>query len=114
MEEHVLVTFSIRGCFQVARSSALDLHTASSFLLNVLDVGTTMSNNLSAQVESMNGLQGDWDLLFGPFALWHVSVCPSCIVAVVSHSSEFVSFHLLLVSAAETSLIDELGKFLLN
>lgn len=56
MEEHVLVTFSIRGCFQVARSSALDLHTTSSLLLNVLDVGTTMSNNLSAQVESMNRL----------------------------------------------------------
>jgi hypothetical protein len=48
MEEHVLVAFPIRGCFQVARSSALDLHTTSSLLLNVLDVSTTMSNNLSA------------------------------------------------------------------
>lgn len=56
VEEHVLVTFSIRGCFQVAGSSALDLHTTTSLLLDVLDIGTAMSNNLSAKVESMNGL----------------------------------------------------------
>lgn len=69
MEEHVLVAFSIRGCFQVTRASALDLHTTASLLLDVLDVGSAMSNDLSTQIEPMNGLEGDRDLLFRPFAL---------------------------------------------
>lgn len=69
MEEHILITFPVRRCFEVAGSAALDLHAAARLLLNVLDIGTTVSHNLGAQVESMDGLQGDGDLLLGPFAL---------------------------------------------
>ena len=47
MKEHILVTLVVGGCLKVPRSSALDLHTATRLLLDVLDVGTAMSDNLS-------------------------------------------------------------------
>lgn len=56
VEEHILITFPVRRCFEVAGSAALDLHAAARLLLDVLDIGTTVSHNLGAQVESMDGL----------------------------------------------------------
>ena len=54
MEEHVLVAFSVRCGFEVTRPAALDLHSATSFLLYMLHIGPAMPDYLSAQVESVN------------------------------------------------------------
>jgi hypothetical protein len=73
MKEHVLIALAPCRKLQVARTTALDLDTASSLLLNVLHVGTTMTDNLSPQVESGNRFKLDWDLLLGPFALFRLA-----------------------------------------
>lgn len=55
--------------FHEARATAFYLHTASGFLLNVLDIRTALAYNLSAQVEARNRLKVYGYLLFRPFAL---------------------------------------------
>lgn len=72
MEEHVLIALAPCCKLQVARTTALDLDTASGLLLNVLHVGTAMTDNLSSQVESGNRFKLYGDLLLGPFALFRL------------------------------------------
>jgi hypothetical protein len=69
MQIHILIALSASALFHESRATALDLDTASSLLLDVLDVRTTMANNLRTKVEARNGLEIDRDLLFGPFTL---------------------------------------------
>ena len=52
-----------------ARPATLDLDTASSFLLDMLDVSASVSYNLSTKVESRKRLQVDGNTLLRPFAL---------------------------------------------
>lgn len=47
MKEHNLVAFMISGSLKVARASAFDLDTTSSFLLDVLYIGAAMADYLS-------------------------------------------------------------------
>jgi hypothetical protein len=42
-------------------------------LLNVLHVGTTLTNDLGTQVEAGHWLKVDWNALIGPFALYIIS-----------------------------------------
>jgi hypothetical protein len=74
VEKHVLVALMVGSGLKVSGSSTLDLHTAASLLLDMLDISSSMSNNLSTQVETMYRLQAYRDLLLGPFALWLVSI----------------------------------------
>lgn len=53
VKKHVLITLMVGSRLQVARSPALDLHTAASLLLDVLHISTTMPDDLSAQVETV-------------------------------------------------------------
>ena len=69
MKEHGLIALVVSGCFEVARAAAFDLDTTSSFLLDVLHIGTAVADYLSSQVKTMDGLEVDRDLLFGPFSL---------------------------------------------
>lgn len=45
---HVVVTLSTRCRLEVAGASALDLHTTPGLLLDMLDIGTAVSDNLSS------------------------------------------------------------------
>jgi hypothetical protein len=72
MQEHVLIALPTGGSFHVARAAALDLHTAAGLLLDMLDIGATMTNDLSTEVETRDGLKTNRDLLFRPFALFKV------------------------------------------
>lgn len=74
VEKHVFLAFAAGGGLDESRASALDLNTTSSFLLNVLDIGSSVSNDLGSQVEPRDRLELDWDLGFGPFALCTVSI----------------------------------------
>lgn len=87
----------VRRSFEVTRASTFDLHSAASFLLNMLYVRTTMTYYLGAQIEPLNGFKVDRDPSFGPL-----------------RSSKLISFYLLLVSASESSFVHEVREFLLH
>lgn len=46
MEEHIFVALTVRGRFEVARPTTLDLNSTTRFLLDMLDVSTAVSDNL--------------------------------------------------------------------
>lgn len=73
MEIHVIVAFPVSRGLKISRTTALDLDTAASLLLNVLHVRATMSNNLSSEVETSNLFEIDRYLCLGPFALLNIS-----------------------------------------
>lgn len=100
MEVHVLFAFTARGGFDVSGPAALDLNTAPSFRLDMLDVCATVSNNLSAQVETWDRLERDCYLLLGPFASAKLVTLDRRLLGVVA--------------ALKAALIDKLGEFLLH
>ena len=70
MKIHILIALSTSTVLHESRAAALYLDTASSFLLDMFDIRTTVSDNLSTEVEAREGLKIDRDLLFRPFALY--------------------------------------------
>jgi len=99
VEIHLVVALASRVVFDEARAAAFDLDTASSLVLDELDVGALSANDLRAKVEAWNWLERDRDLLIGPFA-----------------ASELVTLDLLfwLASATEATLVDEHRQVLLH
>jgi len=69
MQEHGLVALLARVMFDKARASTLDLDLAVGFLLDVFDIDTLVSDNLSTKVETGNEFKVDWDFFFRPFPL---------------------------------------------
>jgi putative ubiquitin-RnfH superfamily antitoxin RatB of RatAB toxin-antitoxin module len=57
VKEHVLLRLLVRSSLVVARAAAFDLNTATSLMLDVFDVGSTMSYDLRAQVEARGRIQ---------------------------------------------------------
>jgi hypothetical protein len=74
MQIHVLVTLLPSAVLHETRSSSLDLNSASSFLLDMLNIGTPMANNLSTKIESLNWYKVNRYLLLWPFTLSNVSM----------------------------------------
>jgi hypothetical protein len=70
---HRFVAFGSSVVLHETRSTTLDLNTASSFLLDVFDIRTALTNNLSTEVEADNRLEVHGNLLLGPLALWNRS-----------------------------------------
>ena len=69
MQVHRVVTFPASARLHEAGAAAFDLNLAPCFLLNMLHIGTTLSNYLRAKVEPGNRFQSNGDLLFRPFTL---------------------------------------------
>lgn len=69
MQIHRFIAFGSSVVLHEARSTTLDLDTASSLLLDVFDIRTTLAYNLSTEVEANDRLEVHGDLLFGPLAL---------------------------------------------
>lgn len=69
MKIHVLITFAASAMFHKSRATTFDLHSASSFLLDMFDIGTPMTNNLSTEIEPWDRLEIDRDPLLWPFPL---------------------------------------------
>jgi hypothetical protein len=81
----------------------------------VLDVCTTSTDNLCSQVEPREWFQVDRDLLLGPFPLYStVSTYSLYRTRGSTHATEFVSLDLFLVPSPEATLVDQLGKLLIN
>lgn len=74
MKEHVLITLPSCGNLQISRTTAFDLDTAPCLLLDVFHIGTTVTDDLCAKVESGQRLELDGNLLLGPFALSRLSI----------------------------------------
>lgn len=71
---HLLITFVSRVVLHKARASTFDLNTASSFLLDVLDIRAALANDLSTEIEARDGFEIDRNLLFWPLALPNVNI----------------------------------------
>lgn len=69
MQIHVFIAFLTSTMLHKSRTTSFNLNAASRLLLNMLDVGTSVTDNLSSKVESRNRFEIDWDLFLGPFAL---------------------------------------------
>ena len=52
VKEHVFITLTTSRVLDIAGATTFDLDTAASFLLNMLHVCSTMTYNLSTEVES--------------------------------------------------------------
>ena len=74
MQVHGFVAFGSGVVLHETRSTALDLNTASSLLLDVLDIRTTLTYHLSAEVETNDRLEVHGNLFLGPLTLKNRSV----------------------------------------
>jgi hypothetical protein len=103
---HGFVAFSSSVVLHETRTTTLDLDTASSFLLNMFDVGTALTNNLSTEVETDDRLEVHGNLLLGPLALGNRSgMNEENLAQRKTYTTHGVSFDLLWFSAAEASFI---------
>lgn len=78
-------------------TAALNLHTTSRLLLDIFHVLSSLTDNLSAQVETRDWLKIDGNALFWPLA-----------------PTEMIALDLWFFAAAETAFVDEVGQFLLH
>ena len=69
MEVHWLIALAVGAMFHKTGISPFDLNATSGFLLDVLDVGASMTHYLCSQVKAWDRLQVDGYPLFRPFAL---------------------------------------------
>lgn len=114
MQIHILITLSARALLQEAGATTLDLDAAPGLLLNVLDIGTAMANNLRSEVKARNWLEINGNLLFGPFALYPHQHERLARMLNISYSAKLISLHLLWLSSTKSSLVNEVGEFLLH
>lgn len=106
MKVHRLVTLSISGMLQESRAASFDLNTASSLLLNMLDILPTMTDNLSTKIKAGKRFEIDRNLLFRPFALFRISVSALSSKISDTYSTKLISLDLFWLSPTETSLIN--------
>ena len=69
VEVHWLIALAVGAMLHKTGISSFDLNTTSGFLLDMLDVGASMTHHLCSQVEARDRLQIDGYPLFRPFAL---------------------------------------------
>lgn len=111
---HILVTLTVRCCFQISRATALDLHAASSLLLDVLYVRSAMTNDLSAKIETRGWFQINGDLFHTPFTLPFGQLDFPKQTVNSTYSTVFITLNLILISAAKTAIIYQLREILLD
>lgn len=117
MQEHRLVALPASARFDEPRAPTLDLNATASLLLDVLYVGTTLTDNLRTQIEPGDRFKINRNPLIGPFALYKVSsaLFLSRIIGRKSYATKFVPLYLLLgFPPTESSLVDQVRQFLLH
>lgn len=73
VEVHGFVRLLAGAVLHEATTTPFDLHSASSLLLDVLDVGATLADDLSPQIETGDIFHIQENSLLWPFTLNHVS-----------------------------------------
>lgn len=110
MQIHGLITLVSGIVLHETRSTALDLDTASSLLLDVFDIGTTLAYDLGTEIESGNRLKIHRDLLLWPFALCiMLKISRECWAQAMTYTTHGISLDLLWLPTTETSLVYEIG-----
>jgi hypothetical protein len=102
---HGFVAFSSSVVLHETRSTALDLDTASSFLLDVFDVGTALTDDLGTEVESNDRFEVHGNLLLGPLALEKKSEVKRELAQKTTYTTHGISLDLFWFSASEASFI---------
>ena len=97
MKVHWLITFFVCAEFHKAGVAAFDLDTASSFLLDVFNVRTSMTHHLGSKIEAWNGFEIDRNSFFRPFS-----------------PSKFISLDWVRLSSSKASLVNQVWQFLLH
>jgi hypothetical protein len=113
MKKHWLVILLTGSRILKLGATALDLHSASSYILDVFDIGTAGAHNLSSEVKAWNGFQVYWNFLFRPFSLNATSASlkhDSCQL----YPSKFIALKLLRFSTAKPTLIHKVREVLLH
>jgi hypothetical protein len=96
-----------------SRATSLDLYAATRFLLDMLNIRTSVANNLGSKIETWNWFEVNWDLLLWPFTLQYLSVIiPSDTHC--TYSTKLIALNCFGFSSSEASLIDEVRQFLLH
>ena len=112
MEIHRFIALSVCAVLHEARVAAFDLDTAASFLLDMLDVSTTVTYHLCPEVEARDWLKINGNALFRPFALQIVSLPRQ--LWIWAYSSKFITLNLIWLSTSESSLIHKVWQLLLH
>ena len=99
MQVHLLIALHLSVVLLESTATSLDLDSATRLLLDVLDVRSTSSNNLGAQVETRDRLEIDRDALLRPLAT-------SQVIA--------LDLGLFLSRATEATFVDQIREFLLH
>jgi hypothetical protein len=73
VEIHWLIMLLTSVLVFEAGASAFDLNSTSGLSLDMLNISTSSSDNLSTEIETRNWFQVDWNLFFWPFALIRIS-----------------------------------------
>ena len=107
VEVHWLIAFAVGAMFHKTGISPFDLNATSCFLLDMLDVGASMTHYLCSQVEAWDGLQIDGYPFFRPFAL-QSSLGSRVHGGVVgdTHTAKLISLNLVRLSTSESPLVD--------
>lgn len=74
MQVHGLIALFTSASLHESRTHSLNLNAASSLLLDVLDIGAAVANNLSAEIETWDWLKIDRNFFLRPLALLNLSV----------------------------------------
>jgi hypothetical protein len=91
VQKHGLITFPAGAWFQETGATTLDLHLATSLLLNVLHICTSLSDNLGSEIESRDRFQINRNPFLGPFT-----------------TAVFITLNWIRLTPAESSLVNEI------
>src|SRR5689334_21678030 len=111
VEVHGFVRLLAGAVLHEATTTPFDLHSASGLLLDVLDVGATLADDLSPQIETGDIFHIQENSLLWPFTLNHVSFDFQVQLG-LTHSAKLISFDLFGFSPTEPPFVDKIGKFL--
>jgi hypothetical protein len=110
---HIFVALPASSMLHESRTTALDLHAAARFLLDVLNIGAPVTYNLSSQVKAWDRFKTDRNLLLWPFAL-HTLLAVISINMTYTYSAELVTLNSIWFSSSEASFINKVGQFLFH
>ena len=69
MQVHRLIALTAGAMLHKSGTATLNLNTASSLLLNMFHVRTTMPNDLRTEIKAWDWLEVNWNSLLRPFTL---------------------------------------------
>jgi hypothetical protein len=117
MQVHRFIALTTGAMLHKAGTAAFNLDTASSLLLYMFHIRTTMSNDLCTEIKAWDWLEINWNSLLRPFALStvkSVSGLANVREEFRAYTAKFVPLDLVWLSSPESPLINEIRELLLH